>query len=150
MGVEATSCLGEFASQTSRPARPAPFGLFPVLTAWVSTPRTVSFFKPLHRFIRIIHLTPLPSPSSTPLKMTRGGRRCLNRFLIRKHYPSCAFQGGEKMKPIFRSSPLAAPSKNSLHFFINATRGFRRLRTASVSRSAEREEGFTPSTRASF
>ena len=37
------------------------------------------------------------------------------------------------MKPIFRSSPLAAPSKNSLHFFIDATRG--------VSRSAERDQG---------
>ena len=74
---------------------------------------------------------------------------CLNHFLIRKYYLSCAFQGGEKMKPIFRSSPQAAPSKNSLHFFIDAT-GFRRLRTAGVSRSAEREEGFTPSTRASF
>ena len=130
-------------------ARPAPFGLFPVLTAWVSTPRTVSFFKPLHRFIRIIHLTPLPSPSSTPLKMTRGGRRCLNRFLIRKHYLSCAFKGGEKMKPIFRSSPLAAPSKNSLHFFIIAT-GFRRLRTAGVSLSAESDKDFTSLTRASF
>ena len=109
-------------------ARPAPFGLFPVLTAWVSTPRTVSFFKPLHRFIRIIHLTPLPSPSSTPLKMTRGGRRCLNRLLIRKHYLSCAFKGGEKMKPIFRSSPQAAPSKNSLHFLL-APRGISRVAT---------------------
>jgi len=48
-----------------------------------------------------------------------------------------SLQGGEKMKPIFRSSPQAAPSKNSLHFFINATNGFRRPRTADISLSAE-------------
>ena len=60
-----------------------------------------------------------------------------------------SLQGDEKMKPIFRSSPLAAPSKNSLHFFIIAT-GFRRLRTAGVSLSAESDKDFTSLTCASF
>ena len=46
------------------------------------------------------------------------------RVVLRNERTLGAFQGGEKMKPIFRSSPLAAPSKNSLHFFIDATRYF--------------------------
>ena len=58
---------------------------------------------------------------------------------------------GEKMKPIFRSSPtLSASSKNSLHFLLTP-QVFRRLRTAGVPTSAEVGEGLrAPSTCANF
>ena len=41
-----------------------------------------------------------------------------------------SLQEREKMKPIFRSSPLAAPSKNSLHFLLTPQGEFRVLRNA--------------------